>query len=365
MSAEITRHLLKATGLIAIFVAILATTAIVLNYLSRWFLRFQEIPVDSKASWVEIVSRGFSELARRKTLAVLVVGFTCLAVRGALLPLITVPAPAAHDEFIYLLAADTFAHGRLTNPTPPMWMFFESLHINMRPTYYVHLPTWSRPDAGCRAVAWSSLDWDLAYGRLWVCGDLLGVASLAASQMGAVGGSAGDSAVWGIVLLDQHVLLHLVAGNRWGAGARSITAAPESSTSVARPHTRSRNKRAGTDAPLRRSLSLPPSRSLAPDLDVSSKQKNVTADDLASCGPHLCSFDSDSGLHGVLQPESYRERAFAALRAEPANLRCGAAVPLATFQAGTAYIEISSCAISISVGSCRSITTQLRSASRK
>ena len=86
-------------------------------------------------SWFSRAERLFGRLARRQGLAVVTIATSTFLLRLALLPVFPIPLPFTPDDFSNLLASDTFAHGRLTNPSPAMWTHFETIHVDVKPTY--------------------------------------------------------------------------------------------------------------------------------------------------------------------------------------------------------------------------------------
>jgi hypothetical protein len=176
-----------------------------------------------QAAWLSRVDRGsvrgFRGLAARREVCLVLVGLAAFLAPAVHAYFSSVPDPKVQDEFSYLLAADTFARGRLTNPTHPHWRHFENLQVFHRPTYMSKYPpgqglalaagrvlfgapihgVWLSSAAAAVAVCWMLQVW---VGASWaLVGAVVMILSLGVSDYWCQGYCGGMVAVMGSALV--------------------------------------------------------------------------------------------------------------------------------------------------------------------
>jgi len=163
--------------------------------------------------WLGAIEARGSQAARHKTACVGGVALLLLLLRLASWPSDGIPIPYVPDEFSYLLAGDTFAHGRLANPAHPMRLFFETIHVNMSPAYVSKYP----PAQGAVLAAGELL------GHPWI-GVLLSMAAMCAALTWMMQGwlPARWALLGGILAVTRFYAYNDWVDSYWGGAAAAI-----------------------------------------------------------------------------------------------------------------------------------------------
>jgi hypothetical protein len=156
-------------------------------------------PLVALGRWI---ARALRAMGRRPRLSIVAIAVTAGLVLAVQCAIVGPPYPHVVDEWSYLLAADTFAHNRITNPPHPMAAHFDAPHVLQHPTYASKYP----PAQGF-VLAIGQVAFGHPAAGLWISAVLL-VAAMGWMLLEFVPGSW---AVFGAVL----VALRLGAGGYW------------------------------------------------------------------------------------------------------------------------------------------------------
>ena len=163
--------------------------------------------------WIKPLEQFATGFSRRKRTVILAVAIVVILGRVLLLCLKPVPVPAVHDEFSYLLQADTFLHGRLTNPPHPVSVFLDTFHVLYYPTYQSMYPP---AQGGVLALG-------RLFGHPWI-GVLLSIAAMCAAITWALQQwlPPNWALVGGLIVLLRIDLFNYWCDSYWGGAVAAI-----------------------------------------------------------------------------------------------------------------------------------------------